>query len=84
MSPANPAQADYIPRRYHEQQITALTDRSIQAEEMLANLLRFIDPDIMERNGFDWLRAVQELIPPPATAKDTKGPKKGTPAKVSP
>ena len=70
-----PTQADYIPRRYHEQQVVALTERSIAAEHNLNMLLDFIDPDILKRNGFDWLRAVQELIPPPAPVVKKKGTK---------
>lgn len=52
---------DYIPRRYHDQQVTALTDRCVLAENALADLLIMIDPDLLPRHHFDWLAAVREL-----------------------
>jgi len=58
--------SSWIPRRYHEQQVVALETRCNQAETALEDLLLFIDPGILSRNGHDWLRAVQELIPTPA------------------
>ncbi len=64
--------SDFIPRRYHDQQVGALTERAITAEKALKDLLGFIDPDILERHGFDWLAAVGELMPvevPPAVSK---------------
>lgn len=54
--------SDYIPRRYHEQQVTALEGRCVAVEGALTDLLHFIDPDILERNAFDWKAAVQELL----------------------
>lgn len=71
-----PQQADYIPRRYHEQQVDALTDRCVATETALIQLLDFIDDDILDRNGCDWLRAVQELMQPPQTPEPRKKVKK--------
>lgn len=57
-----PPPSDFIPRQYYQQQVTALEGRCVAAETALKDLLRFIDPDILERNAFDWLAAVQELL----------------------
>ncbi len=54
--------SDYVPRQYYDRQITALTARSIQAEEALVSLLQFIDPDILTRHHGDYLSAVKELV----------------------
>ena len=62
MSPTTPQQSDYVPRRYHEQQVTALTIRSLTAENNLVALLDFIDSAIVERHHGDWLAAVKELL----------------------
>ncbi len=60
--------ADYIPRRLHDQNTLALTERCITAETSLKALLNYIDPAILERNGFDWAAAVIELVPAPKPA----------------
>lgn len=52
---------DFIPRQYHDQQVTALTERCIAAESAIVDLLMLIDEDVLTRNGHDWLLAVQEL-----------------------
>ena len=64
--------SDYIPCRYHDQQVVALTTRAVMAEELLVGLLDYIDPSIRERNGWDWAAAVAELIPPAVTVSKPK------------
>lgn len=54
--------SDYVPKRYHDQQVTALTDRCVLAEAAIVDLLCLIDEDILKRNHFDWLAAVRELM----------------------
>jgi hypothetical protein len=54
--------SDYIPKQYHDQQVTALTIRCTMAENAIVDLLMLIDEDILKRNGHDWLLAVHELI----------------------
>lgn len=54
--------SDYVPRQYHDQQVTALTDRCVAAENALADLLIMIDPDCLVRHHYDWLAAVKELL----------------------
>lgn len=56
------APSDYIPRKYHESTVTALTDRCVAAESAIVDLLMMIDEDILTRHGHDWLAAVKELI----------------------
>jgi hypothetical protein len=53
---------DWVPAEHHARQVTALTDRCIASETALTELLRFIDPKILERNGFDWAAAVKEIM----------------------
>lgn len=57
-----PPPSDFIPRQYYQQQVTALEGRCVAAEGALVDLLHFIDPDILERNAFDWKAAVRELV----------------------
>ena len=57
-----PPKSDFVPRRYHYQQIVALAIRCDAAESALVDLLMFIDEDILERHGHDYLAAVQELV----------------------
>lgn len=53
---------DYIPRRYHDQQVTALTDRCVAAETAIIDLLNVIAPEVFKSNHYDWLLAVRELL----------------------
>jgi len=39
-------------------------DRAILAEECLRTLLDYIDPEVLQRNNFDWKTAVEELVQP--------------------
>jgi hypothetical protein len=54
--------ADWIPKQYHDQQITALTDRCVLAEAAVVDLLNLIDEDVLKRHLYDWLAAVKELV----------------------
>lgn len=52
----------FVPRKYHDMQVEALTIRVIAAEAAIDALLNFIDPDLLPRHGQDYLPAVQELL----------------------
>jgi hypothetical protein len=54
--------SDYVPRRYHDQQVTALTDRCAAAESAIRALVLLIDGDLMLRHAYDWQAAVKELL----------------------
>jgi hypothetical protein len=73
--------SDYVPRQYHDRHVAGLTERCLQGEAALRSLLFYIDPDILQRHGNDWLAAVQELLPAPASEQPK--PKEEKPMKVS-
>jgi hypothetical protein len=54
--------SDYIPRDLHDRQVAALTDRCVEAEAALLNLLDIVDPTVLVRHGYDWAAAVKELL----------------------
>jgi hypothetical protein len=54
--------SDFVPREYHDRQVTALTDRCVAAENALADLLIMLDPEVLVRHGYDWAAAVKELL----------------------
>ena len=53
---------DYIPRSVMEAQVAALTERCVKAEDCVFDLLNLIDPELLERHGFDWYEATQEVV----------------------
>lgn len=52
----------WIPRQYHDQQVTVLTDRCAAAESAIVDLLMLIDEDVLKRHHYDRLAAVKELL----------------------
>lgn len=52
---------DWVPRTLYDQEVATLTDRCVAAEGCVVDLLNMIDPELLERHGFDWLAATESL-----------------------
>lgn len=54
--------ATVIGLELHQKHVAVLTDRCAVVESALKDLLNSLDPELLERNGFDYVAAVKELL----------------------
>lgn len=43
-------------------ELKVVIDRCVEAEDCLKRLLTMIDPDVLERNMYDWKAATAEIL----------------------